>query len=44
MCGEAHSQRQGRGCDSGFVDGKLGRRMIFEMSINKITNEKMKKK
>jgi hypothetical protein len=37
--GGTPSKRQGE-WDRWFVEGKLGRRKTFEISLNKITNEK----
>jgi hypothetical protein len=35
--GEAPSQKQGKEMGWGFVEGKPGRRIMFQMQINKIT-------
>jgi hypothetical protein len=32
--------KAGGGWDRGFVEGKLGKRITFEMQINKISNRK----
>jgi hypothetical protein len=39
-----HPHRGGEGCDRGFLKGKPGRGITYEMQTNKITNFKKKEK
>ena len=39
--GELPHRSGGRGWDRGFTEEKPGRRITFEMKINKITNKKI---